>query len=146
MQVNISFKGVFQSLRGSWVHMLNTNCLCNKRTDEKNKTSRFFSQRHTPATVCISRSHGCSTVGFYEAIFLFNNTTHIALSKSQCTDHSLTLAGPWERQLHARENKTKSIISVLKSCRRCTLGMHGAIWPVQFPALYRNNFAPQPGR
>lgn len=80
---------------------------------------------HLPetATVCINGSPGCSAAGFYEAIFLFNNTTHIALSKSWCADQSLTLAGPWERQLHALEIKTKSIISVLKFCHFCTIDL-----------------------
>ena len=121
--------------RGSWVHVLNTNWLCNQRTDEKK--SHFPSQRHTPATVYINRSHDCRTVGFYEAIFLFNNTTHTALSKSQCADQSLTLAGPWERQHHALEIKTKSTISVLISCHLCTLGIHREIWPVQFPCTLK---------
>lgn len=54
--------------------------------EQMKKDSHFPSQRHTPATVCITRSHGCSAVGFYEAIFLFNNTTHThTLSLEQVT-------------------------------------------------------------
>lgn len=47
---------------------------------KKKKKSHFPppSHRHIPATVGINRSHGCRAgraVGFYGAIFLFNNTT-----------------------------------------------------------------------
>lgn len=77
IQVDISLQGVFQSprCRGSGVHMLNTNCLCNQRTDEK-KNPISPPRDILQQTVCINRSHGCSAAGFYEAIFLFNNTTH----------------------------------------------------------------------
>lgn len=130
-------------LIGFWGH--NTNCLCNRRTDEKKKVPFHLPET---ATVCINGSPGCSAAGFYEAIFLFNNTTHIALSKSWCADQSLTLAGPWERQLHALEIKTKSIISVLKFCHFCTIDLQKKKKKSDHcnsRALYEDNFTFPPG-
>lgn len=68
---------IFSDELGCGVHMLNTNCFNNEKTNSKKKKKQNSptSLKQTTATDCINRSHCGCALGFYEAIFLFNNST-----------------------------------------------------------------------
>ena len=107
------------------------------------------SSKQSALTGVIASAQWCFFFFLCEAIFLFNNVAHLALSKSQCTDQSLTLAGPQGRDNPALQRSKQNLL--LPSWKNPAVA---ALWgalkgnltvAISPPALYRNNFTLQPG-